>query len=102
MREIKNNKIVEADNRACETYKEIVTSAALDALGSKKSYRGRKKIKPWWTEEVNSAVKEKMEWFRPEDRREYELTRKRADQVKKKKECGKKCENIRNLTMQEE
>jgi len=26
-----------------------------------------------------------MEWFRPEDRREYEITRKRADQVKKKK-----------------
>ena len=85
------------------TYKEIVTSSATDTLGSKKSYQGRKKTTPWWTEEVMSEVKEKMRLFRiwtkrrrPEDRIEYELARNRAGTVKKKKriECGKKSEKI--------
>ena len=91
MREAINNKIVEAEGREWKTYKEIVTSSATDTLRSKKSYQGRKKTTPWWTEEVMSAVKEKMRLFRiwtkrrrPEDRIEYELARNRAGTVKKK------------------
>ena len=80
IREAINNKIVEAEGRDWKTYKDIVTSSATDTLGSKKSYQGRKKTTPWWTEEVRSAVKEKMRLFRIwmkrrrlEDRIEYEL-----------------------------
>ena len=89
-----NNKIVEAEGRDWKTYKEIVTSSGTDTLGSKKSYQGRKKTTPWWTEEVRSVVKEKMRLFRiwmkrrPEDRIEYELARNRAETVKKKEKNG--------------
>ena len=75
MREVVSNKILEAKNRDWKTYKDIVTSAATDTLGFKKTYQGRKKTTPWWTESVKAAVGEKMRWFRkwmkrrrPEDR----------------------------------
>ena len=64
MKENIGNKILEAENRDWKTYREIVTSAATDSLGFKKTYQGRKKTTPWWTEAVRSAVGEKMRRFR--------------------------------------
>ena len=60
MKEVIQRKILEAEDRDWEVYKEAVTSAAAETLGSKKSYQGRKKTTPWWTEAVKSAVGEKM------------------------------------------
>ena len=89
MRQVINNKILEAGNRGWKTYKDVVSSAAADAIGFKKTYQGRKKTTPWWTEAVKSAVGEKMRLFRkwmkrrrPEDRLEYEVARNRAEKVK--------------------
>ena len=85
-----NSKILAAENRDWETYKEIVKSSATDASRSKKSYQGRKKTTPWWTKTVKNAVGEQMRLFRkwmkrrrPEDRREYEIARSRAEKVNK-------------------
>ena len=76
MRGAINSKILAAEHRDWETYKKIVKSSATEALGSKKSYQGRKKTTPWWTETVKNAVGEKMrlsrKWMkrrRPEDKR---------------------------------
>ena len=56
-------------------FKTKLTEAADKILGEKKSYEGKKKITPWWSDEVKDSVKFKMIKFRrwmktrtPEDR----------------------------------
>ena len=44
-------------------FKEKITKAADKVLGEKKPYQGRKKMTPWWSEEVRETVKMKMRMF---------------------------------------
>ena len=45
-------------------FKETITEAIDKILGKKKPYQGRKKMTPWWSEEVREIVKLKMIKFR--------------------------------------
>ena len=63
MREVIQRKILEAEDRDWEVYKEAVTSAAAETLGSKKSYQGKKKTAQLLTEEVRCSVREKIKGF---------------------------------------
>lgn len=71
-------------------YRDVLTSVAEETLGVKTSYTGRKKTTPWWTEEVRTAVKLKMQCFRrwmkrrrPEDRQAYTTARNEAEKIKR-------------------
>ena len=63
-----------------------LTEAADKILGGKKPYEGKKKMTPWWSDEVKEAVKFKMIKFRrwmktrtPEDRAQYTIARNEAE-----------------------
>ena len=64
MSEAINSRILETENRDWKAYKQIVASVAADILGCKKTYQGRKRTTPCWTDEVKNVVKEKMRCFR--------------------------------------
>jgi len=72
-------------------FKEKITEAADEVLGEKKPYQGKKKMTPWWSEEVREAVKLKMRTFRiwmktrsVVDRLHYVEARNGAERVKRK------------------
>ena len=77
-------------------FKDITTQAAREILGEKQPYLGKKKMTPWWNDEVREAVKKKMKSFRiwmktrtPQSRQEYVLARSEAERVKRlsKQQC---------------
>ena len=72
-------------------FKEKITEAADVVLCEKKPYQGKKKMTPWWSEEVREAVKLKMRtfWMWPKtryvvDRLHYVEARNKAERVKRK------------------
>ena len=78
--------------------KDRISEATNEVLGEKKPYQGKKKMTPWWSNEVREAVKYKMRKFRrwmktrtAEDRMEYVIARNEAERVKKdaKESCWK-------------
>ena len=45
-------------------FKRKMIEAADEVLGEKIAYRGKKKMTPWWTDDIRDAVKRKMVRFR--------------------------------------
>ena len=70
------------------SFKNSITEAAEESIGIRRTYGGRKKSTPWWTEQVKEAVKIKMRAFRkwmklrtPDTRREYITARTEAERI---------------------
>ena len=81
-----NNKVEEE----WKQFKDSLSKAAEETIGMSKQYGGKKKKTPWWTNELQNAVKDKMKKFRkwmknrnPEDRAEYVIARNEAERIKK-------------------
>ena len=72
-------------------FKEEITEAADEILGEKKAYQGRKKMTPWWSEEVSEIVQLNMIKFRrwmktrtAEGRQQYKNVRNETEKVKRR------------------
>ena len=93
LREKVSNRLQETQANSVEgewkRYKTALTDVAREVIGVKKAYTGRKKTTPWWTEDVQEAVKSKMKCFRkwmksriPADRQAYVSARNEAERIK--------------------
>ena len=72
-------------------FKRKMIEAADEILGEKVACRGKKKMTPWWTDDVRDAVKRKTVSFRKwtksqrdDDRAEYIIARNETERLKRR------------------
>ena len=85
-----------------QSFKKSISVAAEESIGVRKTYGGKKKSTPWWTDRVKQAVRLKMTTFRKwmktrtiQARTNYVTARNEAERIKKseKREVWRKIGN---------